>query len=285
MATMNGKVVMVTGATNGIGRITARELARQGARVIGVGRDQHRCEQEAEQIKVETGNPNVEYLTADLSIQAQIRQLVEVYQRKYDRLDVLVNNAGGYFQRRMISQDGIEMTFALDHLNYFLLTNLLLEQIKASAPARIVNVSSGAHMGAKMNFADIEFKHGYFGWNAYAQAKLANVLFTYELDRRLDDHIAVNALHPGFVASNFAMNNGGLIRFGMNFAHRFSAISSEEGAQTSIYLASSHEVEGVSGKYFYEQQPIPSSPESYNEETAVKLWEVSEQMTGINSSR
>ena len=280
MENLNGKVVMVTGATNGIGLVTARELARQGAKVIGVGRDQQRCEQVAEQIKIETRNPDIEFLTADLSIQTQIRQLVAAYQRKYDRLDVLVNNAGGYFQRRMISQDGIEMTFALDHLNYFLLTNLLLEQIKASTPARIVNVSSGAHMGAKINFADLELKHGYYGWNAYAQAKLANVLSTYELDRRLDDHVTVNALHPGFVASNFALNNGGLIRFGMNFVHKFSgAISPEKGAQTSIYLATSPEVEGISGKYYFEQQPISSSAESYNEETAAKLWEVSEEMT------
>jgi NAD(P)-dependent dehydrogenase (short-subunit alcohol dehydrogenase family) len=279
MENMNGKVVMITGATNGIGQVTARELARQGANVIGVGRDQQKCEQVAEQIKIETRNPNVEFLTADLSIQAQIRQLVEEFQHKYDRLDVLVNNAGGYFQRRVISQDGIEMTLALDHLNYFLLTNLLLEQIKASAPARIVNVSSGAHMGGKINFADIELKRGYYGWNAYAQSKLANVLFTYELDRRLGDHVSVNALHPGFVASNFGMNNGGVIKLSMKFVHRFSAISPEKGAQTSIYLASSPEVEGISGKYFFEQQPIPSSPESYNEETAAKLWEVSEEMT------
>jgi NAD(P)-dependent dehydrogenase (short-subunit alcohol dehydrogenase family) len=193
---------------------------------------------------------------------------------------VLVNNAGGFFARREESADGIEMTWALNHLNYFLLTDLLLETLKASAPARIVSVSSGAHMGAKgINFEDVGFKQGYSGWSAYSHSKLANVLFTYELARRLaGTRITANALHPGFVATGFGHNNGGLMRTGMNLVQKIAAKRPEQGAETSIYLASSLEVEGVSGKYFDNKQAVKSSAASYDTEAAKRLWTLSETM-------
>jgi len=279
---LKDKVCLVTGATAGIGLVTARELARLGATTVVVSRNHERCAAAVAEIQQETGNPHVDFIAADLSSQAQIRQLAITFQRRYAQLHVLVNNAGGYFLRRHKSIDGIEMTWALNHLSYFLLTNLLLGTIQASAPARIVNVSSGAHWDGRINFDDLQGRGGNFGWTAYSQSKLANVLFTKELARRLEgSRVTVNALHPGFVASNFAKNNGALVRLAMRFA-QIGAISPEEGALTSIYLASSPEVEGVSGKYFYKGQEAPSNPASDDLEIARRLWEISAEMTGLS---
>jgi retinol dehydrogenase 12 len=281
---MQNKTVMVTGATNGIGFETARSLAAMGATLIGVGRNPQKCTEMAAQITPAAGNAKVEFLVADLSVQAQVRQLAETFKHKYNRLDVLVNNAGAFFARREESADGIEMTWALNHLNYFLLTDLLLDVLKASAPARIVNVSSAAHSGAKgIHFEDVEFKQGYSGWSAYSHSKLANVLFTYELARRLaGTRITVNALHPGFVATGFGHNNGGLMRTGMNLVQKIVAKRPEQGAETSIYLASSPEVEGASGKYFDNKQAVKSSAASYDTDTAKRLWELSETMVHVH---
>ena len=278
---MESKICMVTGATSGIGQVTARELARQGATVIVVGRSRERSEATVNRIKQQTDNPNVEYRLADLSVQKDIHQLAQEFKHKYQRLHVLVNNAGAIFLRRLESADGIEMTFALNHLNYFLLTHLLLDTLKASAPARIINVSSRAHARVSgLNFADLQNKRGY-GMNVYGQSKLMNVLFTYELARRLEGTgIMVNALHPGLVATRFATNNGVLARLARPLLDLF-AISVEEGARTMVYLATSPEVEGMTGKYFYRQQAIPSSPASYDEEAARRLWEVTATMTGL----
>jgi NAD(P)-dependent dehydrogenase (short-subunit alcohol dehydrogenase family) len=277
---MQNKVVMVTGATNGIGLETARGLAAMGATMIGVGRNSQKCADAAKNISGTTSNPNVEFLVADLSAQSQVRKLAETFKHKYDRLDVLVNNAGGFFARRAESSDGIEMTWALNHLNYFLLTDSLLDVLKHSAPARIVNVSSGAHTRVKqINFDDVEFKKGFSGWTVYGHSKLANVLFAYELARRLEGaKVTANALHPGFVATGFGHNNGGLMRTGMNLAQKLSAKRPEQGAETSIYLASSPEVEGVTGKYFSDKREIKSSAASYDVNAARRLWELSEQM-------
>ena len=282
---LEGKICMVTGATSGIGAVTARALAQKGARVIIVARNVNRCENTVAEIIQTTGNHAVEYMLADLSSQDEIHNLVRVYQDKYERLDVLVNNAGGFFMSRLESIDGIEMTFALNHLNYFLLTNLLIETIKASAPARIVNVSSAAHQNASIDFDDLQDKHNYSGWQAYGQSKLANILFTYELARRLEGTgVTVNALHPGFVATNFGANNAGFLgTLVRRFMNLFS-IDVETGAQTSIYLTASAEVEGVTGKYFVKQQAVASSEISYDQTTAKRLWEISEEMTGVRES-
>lgn len=220
-----GKTCIVTGATNGIGEVTAQALAQMGATVIGVGRSPARCADSAARIKAATGNAQVEYVVADLSVQGQVRRLADEIKARHSRIDVLVNNAGMYFSTRQTSPDGIEMTWALNLLNYFLLTNLLLDALKAAPAARVVSVSSGAHEGAKqINFADPEFKTGYSGWTAYNQSKLANVQFTYELARRLaGTRVTANALHPGFVATGFGHNNGGLMGVGMKIAQRVGA--------------------------------------------------------------
>ena len=211
--TLAGKVCMVTGATSGIGKITARELARHGAAVVVVGRSEARSEATVSQIRRQTANPSADYLLADLSSQQEIRRLAREFESRYSRLDVLVNNAGAIMLSRRESVDGIEMTLALNHLAYFLLTNLLLDRLKSSAPARIVNVSSNSHQRAKLDFDDLQHRSRYWGYRAYAWSKLENILFSYELARRLEGTgVTVNALHPGLVGTNFLANNGALGR-------------------------------------------------------------------------
>ncbi len=277
---MNGKVCLVTGATAGIGRVAAAELARAGAAVVIVGRNPEKTRAVAGQIEQESGT-KVDYLLADLSVQAEVRRLAEDFRQRYDRLDVLVNNAGALFMRREMSRDGFEMTFALNHLAYFLLTHLLLDVLKASAPARIVNVASMAHFGSRLDLPGVANQRSYSSWKAYSQSKLANVVFTYELARRLEGSgVTANVLHPGFVATNFGISNGGLFA---PFFRLFQvlAITPEQGAQTILHLAASPEVEGMTGQYFDKCRPVRSSPASYDRETARKLWEASLQLTGL----
>jgi NAD(P)-dependent dehydrogenase (short-subunit alcohol dehydrogenase family) len=278
---MKGKTCVVTGGSSGIGLETALELARGGAKVTLVSRSAERCQAAVGRIRQETGNGEVDFIAADLSSQAEVRRAAEEFLRRQERLDVLVNNAGGFFWKRMETVDGLELTFALNHLSYFLLTGLLLERLKASAPARIVCVSSDAHRGARLNFDDLQNRSKYAGFRVYAQSKLMNVLFTYELSRRLEgSRVTANALHPGFVASGFAKNNGLLFRLAMPLA-QIGAISPQEGARTSITLASSPEVEGVSGKYFTKEKEVQSDPASYDEQSARRLWDTSAKMTHL----
>jgi retinol dehydrogenase-12 len=278
---MKGKTCLVTGASRGIGFETAKALAGRGAHVILVGHNQERGQAALARIQEAVPEASVEFMLADLSIQDYIRTLAEGVQKRFDHLDVLVNNAGGFFLRRRESADGIEMTFALDYLNYVLLTNLLLDLLKESAPARIVNVSSAMHANAQMHFDDLQLERGYSGWEAYGQAKLAILLFTYELARRLEGSgVTVNALHPGFVATHIGQQNW-LVGLLMRVVYAFTARSPEEGAQTSIYLASSPRAEGVSGKYFVDKEPVSSSTASYDQEAAQKLWAISERMMDL----
>lgn len=277
--TMTGKTVVVTGATNGIGEVTALELARMGARVIGVGRSPVKCADSAERIRRETSNPLVEFMVADLSLRAQVRQLAAQVLAKTDKLDVLVNNAGAYFTRRTESAEGIEMTWALNHLGYFLLTDLLLDALKASPAGRVVNVSSDAHRMAAIRFDDVQFRKGYSGFAVYGHSKLANVMFTYELARRLEGTtVTANVLHPGFVATGFGRNNGGLTDLAMRITSKFGARTPQQGAQTNIYLAASPDVQGVTGKYFTDQRAVKSSAASYDLAAAARLWALSEEM-------
>lgn len=275
---MSGKTVLVTGATNGIGYIAACELARKGAQTVLVSRNAEKCAVTVAKIKNETGNNQVEFIAADLSTKAGVQEAAHEFKKRHTRLDVLLNNAGAMFMSRQVSSDGIEMTIALNHLNYFHLTILLLDVLKASGPARIVSVSSDAHRNGKINFDDIQLEKGYSGMKAYSQSKLANVLFTYEMARKLEgSKVTANALHPGFVDTGFAKNNGGLVSFGMSLLKPMQR-KVHEGAETSIYLASSPEVEGVSGKYFTDCKAVPSAPISYQKATAEKLWQVSLEM-------
>jgi len=282
---MAGKICIVTGATSGIGEATARGLAQHGATVIVVGRNPQKGADTVNKIKSKTGNSAVKFMHADLSSQKDIRRLTEQFKSNYQQLDVLVNNAGGKFLSRQETVDGYEMTFALNHLAYFLLTNLLIDPLKASGKARIINVSSGAHSGcSKINFDDLQFKKGYIGKKAYEHSKLANILFTYELARRLQGTgITVNAVHPGGVITNFCKNNGWVSWAKHVTAHLIARnlVGPTEGAKTSVYLATSSDVEGVSGKYFSNLKAIRSSHASYDEDAARRLWDVSLELTGL----
>lgn len=281
---MNGKTCLITGATSGIGRAAAHRLAQLGATVVGVGRDQTRCSETAAEITRISGNSNIEFLLADLSDQVQVRQLAEGFPSKYTRLDVLINNAGAFFLRRKVSAQGYEMTWALNHLSYFLLTNLLLEQIIESKPARIVNVSSGSHYRGKIHFDDLNLTRGYNGWKAYSQSKLANVIFTYELVRRVEDKsIAINTLTPGMVATRIGQNTGPVLRNLVRLVQSMGGKTPEEGAETIIYLASAEEAGEFRGKFFRERKTVRSSDISYDEDIASRLWEQSARMTGMSS--
>ncbi len=272
---MNGKVCLVTGATDGIGKVSARVLAEKGAKVIIVGRNPEKSATVLAELKSSSGNENIDLLMADLAVMQEVRDLAEQVISHYDRLDILLNNAGGYFAKHELTSDGLERTFALNHMSYFLLTNKLMELLKSSAPARIVNVSSDAHYGIDMEFENLNGEQEYKAWKAYQKSKLANVLFTYELLKKVPADITVNCLHPGFVATNFGHNIGGFFGPVLKIAQRISAIDPEEGAKTSIFLCSAPEVKGVSGKYFYKCQPKTSSRESRNMDTGKRLWQIS----------
>jgi len=282
--TMQGKVCLITGGTNGIGKSAARELARLGATVIIVGRDAQKTAQVVTEIRAASDNKNVDSLLGDLSSQGDIRRLATEFKRKYSYLHVLLNNAGGFFMQRQLSVDGIEMTFALNHLAYFLLTDLLLDTIQASAPARIINVSSGAHTSGKIEFDNLQGERNYSA-SAYGHSKLGNILFTMELARRLEGtSVTVNALHPGFVSTGFGKNNPGFLMKLMRVIVPLIARSPEKGAETSIYLASSPEVEKITGKYFYDSKVTPTAPQATDMEVAKRLWEVSAAMIHLTDA-
>lgn len=279
---MADHICLITGATSGIGEITAQELARLGFKVVITARDEAKLKLAIDRIRSNSGTQAVSGLVADLCSQSEVHSLASAFIDQYNRLDVLINNAGAVYLRRTESVDGIEMTLAGNHLAPFLLTNLLMETLERSAPSRIINVSSNAHEGQVIDFDDLQCRQNYRFMRAYGKSKLANLLFTYELDRRLSGSgVTVNALHPGFVATNIGGNNGPLVRLFMPLI-RLWAISPQEGAETSIYLASSPEVAGVSGKYFYQKRPVPSSAFSRNEDAARRLWDASVELTGLN---
>ena len=279
---MRGKVCMVTGATSGIGQVTAAALAAQGAHMIVVGRNRAKAQQVVGEIRRQSGNDAVWYLLADFSDLQQVRELAAAFSAQYSQLDVLVNNAGTYFNTRHPAPGGVEMTFHVNHLAHFLLTNLLLDTLTASAPARIVNVTSRAHEYDNMDFDDLGFERSYFGMKAYARSKLANLLFTYELARRMaGSGVTVNAVHPGGVATDIWRTNFPVLGPAIKWVMSLFALTPEEGADTLIYLASSPDVEGVTGKYFVEREAIASSPLSYDEQVAARLWAVSEQLTAL----
>jgi len=276
---LKGKTCLITGATQGIGLASAIGIARTGARTVMVGRDRERGERAVEQTKTASGNPDVSLLLADLSSQGSIRKLAAEFKARHDRLHVLLNNAGGVFVKRTLTVDGIETTFAVNHLAYFLLTELLLDVLEASAPSRIVNVSSAAHGGGRIDFDDLQHEKRWSSFKAYSDSKLANVLFTYELARRLaGTGVTANCLHPGVVTTGFGKNNPGLPRALITLAGPFM-LSPEKGARTSIYLATSPEVEGVTGKYFDKCKAASSNKQSYDTGVAQKLWDVSEKLT------
>jgi NAD(P)-dependent dehydrogenase (short-subunit alcohol dehydrogenase family) len=279
---MTGKTVLVTGATNGIGFINARELAKMDATVLMVARDEQKGRAKLEEIRQAVPHAKLELMLADLSSMASIRQLATNVSSKYSSLDVLVNNAGAFYSDRRVSKDGLEMTFALNHIGYFLLTNLLLETLKRTKNSRIVSVSSGAHLSGKINFDDLQLEQKFSGWNAYCSSKLMNVLFTKELSRRLEGTgVTANCLHPGFVNTGFAGDSKDLIGRALNFVKTFAAITPEKGAETMIYLSSSEEVANVTGQYFEKKKIAKVNPIAEDSSVAKKLWDISEKLTAI----
>jgi retinol dehydrogenase 12 len=279
---LTNKEIVVTGGTDGIGKVAAAALAKAGASVTIVGRNAAKGETVVREIKAQAGHERVGFVLGDLSGQSGVRAAAKELNNRLKRIDVLLNNAGAFFQKREINEDGVERTFALNHLGYFLMTHLLLDRLKDAPSARIVNVASGAHYGATLDLGDLQNSKNYSGWRAYQQSKLSNIYFTYELGRRLDgSKLTANCLHPGFVATRFGNNNSGLMRATFGIAKSLFAKSETDGAKTSIYLAGSPEVAGVNGKYFDNCKSVRSSKVSYDETVARELWRVSAEMTGV----
>lgn len=281
---MNQKICVITGATDGVGLETARTLGKDGWTLALVARNAQKGERIATELRAECGNEDITFKQADLSLQKDVRRVAGELADSYPRIDVLINNAGAIFWKRKQTAEGFEATLALNHLNYFLLTNLLLDRLKAAPSARIVNVASRAHVGASVDFDDMDgtavYKRCMGGWIAYQRSKLQNIMFTYALARRLEGtNVTANALHPGFVKTRFGKDNGGAFAVILNIGMRVSAISVQKGAETQTYLARSPEVEGVSGKYFSERRAVTSTKQSMDEAAQERLWAMSEDMT------
>ncbi len=280
---MTGKVCIVTGSNSGIGKETALALARMKAKVVMIVRNSNSGEEARREIIEETGNENVEMLIADLSIMEEVRRVAAEFKEKYDRLDVLVNNAGGINNEYHATPDGNELTFAVNYLAPFLLTHELLDVLKANAPSRIINVSSGAHTMGKVDIDNLKSERKYSSFRAYSNAKLMLVMTTYELARRLEGtDVTVNVLHPGFVRTNFGRSDGGTVRKAIYRMFSIFAKNAKKGAETSIYLAASPEVEAINGKYFSNCKPKKSSKISYDRDLQQQLWKKTEELLGIS---
>jgi NAD(P)-dependent dehydrogenase (short-subunit alcohol dehydrogenase family) len=283
---VNGKTCLVTGATSGIGAVAALELARLGATVIVAGRSAERCAASADAIRRRTG-ARVETAVADLASREQVRRMASEVGSRFARLDIVVNNAGTRLRNRVMTADGLEKTLAVNYLSHFLLTSLLLQRLLASPSARIVNVCSDAHAIGNIDFDDLNGERHYDLVDAYARSKLALLMFTYELSRRLEgSRVTANALHPGIVATDLGDENGlvhGWLRVRVRNLLKRSLLTPEEGARTIVYVASSPDLEGVTGRYFDQGRDVPSSPRSYDEALARRLWDVSAQLCALES--
>jgi len=278
---MQGKIVVVTGGTSGIGEIAARKLATKGARIVLIARDEQRGEAALKRLR-EAG-PGIAHTIhyADLSSLAGMKRVAAGVAAVEPRIDVLVNNAGAMFSKPHVTADGFELTFALNHLAYFVVTLGLLDRLKAAGAARIVSTASTGHKVAKLDFDDLQSLKSYNPMQSYGRSKLYNILFTRELARRLAaTGVTANCLHPGFVASRFGDQSGGILQSLFGVAKLF-AISPEKGAETIVYLASSPEVAGVSGRYFYRNRPVEPSKQARNDVAAQRLWDETAKLTGL----
>lgn len=269
---MKGRTVLVTGSTDGIGKATAMELARRGAKVLIHGRNPEKGRAVLEEIRKRTGNETLEFFEADLSSQRQVRRLASEVIESRDKLHVLINNAGTFLPQRQLTEDGLEITFAVNYLAPFLLTHELLDLLKKSSPSRIITVASIAHWNARVDWNNLQGERRYDGFDAYALSKLGDILFTYALARRLQGTgVTANCLHPGVIRTK-------LLRAGFG---NYPGAMPEEGARTSVYLATSPDVENVSGRYFERCRPARSSPQSYDMELQERFWQVSERLIGL----
>lgn len=279
---MPGKTIVITGGTSGIGEVAAIELARKGARVLLVARDPERAK--ATLTKLHAADPGAEHTShvADLSRIAEMKRVAGVIAASEPTIDVLINNAGALFNTRQVTEDGLEKTFATNHMAYFVVTNLLLPNLKPGA--RIVSTASDAHRGAKLDFGDLQSEKRYSGFAVYGRSKLCNILFNRELARRIEGSgVTANCLHPGFVATRFGDQSGGIFQVAVRIAKPIGAISPEEGARTVIYLASSPEVEGKSGGYYYKNRLATPTKEAQNDADAMRLWDVSAKLAGMDA--
>ena len=278
---MGSKTVLITGGTSGIGKAAAVALAAMDANVVIVGRNPERGEAAVQEIRARSHNKSVELLLADLSVQSEVRRLAEEFLERHDRLDVLANNAGLVQSKRTETPDGLETTLAINHLAPFLLTNLLLETLEQSAPSRVITVSSEAQRWGNMDFEDLQSRRKYRGFPVYGMTKLANIMFTYELAERLNGTgVTATCLHPGSVGTNFGQNNKGPMALFFRTFKPFMR-SSEKGADTLVWLASSPEIDGVSGKYFFDRKEIEAQKVVYDPAARRRLWEISEDLTGL----
>lgn len=278
---MKNKICVITGANSGIGYVTALEIARKGATVAMVCRDAERAEKARQSIVQETGNDKVETFLCEFGDQTQIRALAQKLSTRLERIDVLVNNAGLIGNNRELTPEGLERTFAVNHLGYFMLTNLLKKPLLASPEGRILNVSSEAHRFAKLNIQDLQLENGYNSLKAYALSKLCNILFTKELAKRLKGtNLVTNCLHPGAVATNFANNANGFVKFLFKFSKPIF-LSPEQGAKTVIYLATADEAAQYNGEYFEKEKIKKPAIDALNETKATQLWAISTRLTAL----
>jgi NAD(P)-dependent dehydrogenase (short-subunit alcohol dehydrogenase family) len=285
MPDMRGKVVVITGATSGIGSVAAEQLAEMGARIVLVARDKARAEAELSRLREKAPGARHSVHYGDLSTLEEMKRVGREIAAAEPRIDVLINNAGALFSHRTMTADGLEMTFATNHMSYFVLTEMLRQRLLDSAPARIINTSSDAHRRNKIDFDDLQSAHGYSGFKVYGRSKLCNILYTRELARSLSGTgVTANSLHPGFVATRFGDNSGGSFSVMVRIAKNF-AISPEKGAETIVYLAASDEVASVSGEYFYKCRPARPTKEAQDDQAARRLWEESERLAALGESR
>ena len=276
---MAGSVIVVTGATSGIGEVAADRLAAKGAKIVFIARDRARGEATLGHLRAISPDADHRAHYADLSRLAEMKRVADEIAESEPEIDVLINNAGALFNARKVTEDGLEMTFALNHLSYFVLTDLLRSRLKAGS--RVISTASDAHKGAKIDFSDLQSTHSYSGFRAYGRSKLCNILFTRELSKRfVGTGITANCLHPGFVSTRFGDQSGGILSFAVRAAKNF-AISPEQGARTIVYLASSPEVANVTGKYFYKCKPDTPTREARNDADAARLWSISAELAGI----
>ena len=279
MSDLKGKTVLVTGATAGIGRETALGVAKLGAHVVLVGRNPEKTQRVCDELKAATGNQNIDFLLADLSLLSEIRRLAAEFLARFGALHVLINNVGAINLKREVTREGFELTFVMNHLGLFLLTELLLPALQKAAPARIINLSSDAHRSTGLDFDDLQAERSYSSFKVYSRSKLMNVLFTRELAHRVAPmRITANAVHPGMVASEFINKPGALGRIANAFVGVFG-LSPEAGARTSVFIASSPEVDGMTGRYFVKSKPVNPSRKAQDDASAKRLWDISERLT------